>query len=602
MKLAEIEIENFKGIGESIKIKIDNIVALIGNNNVGKTTILSAYEAFADSTTKLSEKEFYNEDTNKLPTIKGLFVDVPAGIGIGKDWIHDDDVLGYKDCIKVKFVWETPNSSRKKYSYLPSEGQYVEKSMGGFESILMSKIPTPIKISPLEDPITLQSKIIAIINDTIKGNIGEDHDEIKQLLQIVDSLAEKIKTNISEEISSTTSMIADQLKRVFPEYNNVQIDITPGNLEPEKLVTAGSMIRLGKINEEGDISNSIPLSQHGTGLQRTFLWSALKMLAESGKYKKGKAILQTEMPKILLIEEPEAFLHPNAIREARDALYSIADLDGWQVMTTTHSPMFMDLTKDHTTIIRIEREGENRRTVKTFSTENVNFTDEEKENLKMLNYCNPYFNELFFAKTNLLVEGETEYSVIKLLQQELPDLKDIHILNCVGKANIVTVSKILNHFKVPYRILHDSDNPTTLKKGKGKGEVSKVRNGAWTNNIKILEEATKGLEKGLNVKLFASVPNFEGEFLKTEGKKSKPYEAWKFFNDEMKNGFNPNIKRFVDFLYYAANNSVISNCELEYVAMEELETRVIKHIEENDLVGNELWDLDYYKGSASVVN
>ena len=600
MKLAEIEIENFKGIGEPIKIKIDNIVALIGNNNVGKTTILSAYESFADSTTKLSEKEFYNEDTSKLPTIKGVFVNVPTGKGIGQDWIHDDDELGYKDCIKVKFVWETPNSTRKKYSYSPIEGGYVEKSMGGFESILMSKIPTPIKISPLEDPITLQKNIIAIINDTIKGNIGEDHEEIKQLLQIVDSLAEKIKTNISDEISSTTRMIADQLKRVFPEYNNVQIDITPGTLEPDKLVTAGSSIRLGKITEEGDISNSLPLSQHGTGLQRTFLWSALKMLAESGKYKRGKAILQTEMPKILLIEEPEAFLHPNAIREARDALYSIADLDGWQVMTTTHSPMFIDLTKDHTTIIRIEREGEYSRTVKTFSTENVNFTDEEKENLKMLNYCNPYFNELFFAKTNLLVEGETEYSVIKLLQQELPDLKDIHILNCLGKANIVTVSKILNHFNVPYRILHDSDNPTTLKNVKGK--VTKVRNSAWTNNYKILDEVNKGIELGLNVKIFASVPNFEGEFLKTEGKKSKPYEAWKFFSDEMKSGYNPDIYRFVDFLYYSTNNSATKNCEIEYVAMAELETRVIKHVEANGLVGNELWDLDYYNGSVRVAD
>ncbi|MFS0577445.1 AAA family ATPase [Sporosarcina sp. 179-K 3D1 HS] len=121
MKLAEIEIENFKGIGEAVKIKIDNIVALIGNNNVGKTTILSAYEAFADSGSKLTEKDYYQEDTNNIPTIIGIFVDVPTGIGIGEQWIHDDEHLNYKNCIKVKYVWEGPNQNRKKYSYLPSE-------------------------------------------------------------------------------------------------------------------------------------------------------------------------------------------------------------------------------------------------------------------------------------------------------------------------------------------------------------------------------------------------------------------------------------------------------------------------------------------------
>lgn len=601
MKLAEIEIENFKGIGDPIKIKIDNIVALIGNNNVGKTTILSAYEAFADGTTILKQEDFFNEDTTKLPTIKGTFIDVTTGNRIGKEWIHDDEESGYKNCIKVKFVWEEVGKKRVKYSYSPNEKQYVDKSIGGFDSILMSKIPQPIKISPLEDPLKQQNSILQIINETIKESIVQDQEEIDKLIASIAILTDKIKENISDEITSTTAEIAGQLNRVFPEYNNVQIDIHPGNLETEKLVNAGSVIRLGKVDDQGKLSQSLPLSQHGTGLQRTFLWSALKMLAEKGKYKKGKSktYVESAVPKILLIEEPEAFLHPNAIREAREALYSIAEIEGWQVMATTHSPMFIDLTKDHTTIIRIEKEAEGSRSVKTFSTDTVNFSEEEKENLKMLNYCNPYFNELFFAKTNLLVEGETEFSVIKLLQQELNEFKEIHILNCIGKANIVTVSKILNHFKVPYRILHDSDNPTVMKIINGTS--TKVKNGAWTNNYKIIEEAKKGSDKGIDVKIFASVPNFEGEFLKTEGKKSKPYEAWKFFNTEMRTGTNQEVKRFIQFLFYAYGDTSVAACELEYSLMEELERKVLDYITTNGLTGHDNWNLDHYNGVTTAV-
>ena len=50
MKLVELQIKNFGCIDEKgITIKIDNIVVLIGPNNVGKTTVLKAYEAFRNS-------------------------------------------------------------------------------------------------------------------------------------------------------------------------------------------------------------------------------------------------------------------------------------------------------------------------------------------------------------------------------------------------------------------------------------------------------------------------------------------------------------------------------------------------------------------------
>ncbi len=91
------------------------------------------------------------------------------------------------------------------------------------------------------------------------------------------------------------------------------------------------------------IGYSFPLTSQGSGLQRAFLWSAIESLAKSGNYKIGKKKLETEAPRILMVEEPESFLHPPAIRKAREALYKIAELDSWQVMITTHSPVFIDV-------------------------------------------------------------------------------------------------------------------------------------------------------------------------------------------------------------------------------------------------------------------
>ena len=600
MKLSEITIENFKGIGDPISIKIDNIVALIGNNNVGKTTILSAYEAFASTSSKLSIKDFYLEDPEKVPTITGIFETVKTG-EMAQKWIYNDEEKGYKDCIKVQYRWTAPDIARSKFSYDPEIGEYTPNGTGGFDTILVSRIPRPIKISPLEDPMVLEGKIMTILTESIKSNINQNQGNLKTLIDQIEILTNTIMTDIEEDINESTKKIAEELSKVFPEFNHVQIDIKPSKIEAEKLIAAGSIIRVGSQSEVSELNYSVPLSHHGTGLQRTFLWSALKMLADSGQLKNGKTLVaKIEDPKILLIEEPEAFLHPSAIREAREALYAIADLNDWQVMTTTHSPMFIDLTKDHTTIIRIEKDESATRTVKTFSTEDVDFTSDERENLNMLNFCNPYFNEFFFAKQNLLVEGETEYTIAKFLQKEAGLDPSLHILNCIGKGNIVTVAKILNHFKVPYAVLHDSDNPTTEKKVSGSTNKTKVRNGAWTSNIRIIEEVEKGRLAGIKIKTFVSIPNFEGEFLEGIKGTSKPYEAYKYFQSNYSSQSNANVIKFVDLLKVIFNDE-IQDSPLYYENMETIDSKVLEHIAKNNLHDNTHWDLEFYNSDKTLV-
>ncbi|MCK1993767.1 ATP-dependent endonuclease [Peribacillus muralis] len=582
MRLAEIIIENYRGIGDPVRIKIDDIIVLIGNNNVGKTTILSAYEAYASSACKLSIKDFYLENKDKTPIITGIFEDVSQG-ELAEKWIHEDDELGYKNCIKVQYRWPIPDSTRVKYSYDPDTGEYVINGTGGFDTILSSRIPTPLKISPLDKPTEIESKILSILTEAIKSNIKKDDSNVIKLLNQIEELAKSVKEEIEEDINKSTSIIADELKKIFPELDHVEIDVKSGKLEPEKLINSGSFIRIGsKPTEEGELMHPSPLSHHGTGLQRTFLWSALKMLAETGRHKVGTKAIDSTKSKILLIEEPEAFLHPSAIKEARDALYAIADLENWQVMTTTHSPMFIDLTKNHTTIIRIEKNSRTNRTIKTFSTEEVGFTTDDRENLKMMNYCNPYINEFFFANHNLLVEGETEYSVVMSLLNDGRVDSSIHVLNCLGKGNIVTVSKILNHFSVPYSILHDSDNPTTIRQG------NKIRNGAWTNNERIIEEVEIGREKGIDIKTFVSIPDFEGEFLEGVKGSSKPFEAWKYFKEN-----NTNTERFINLLGYIIDDSVLS-CPNEYKEIKQIVARVEQHIIDKDLYEHDHWDIEFF--------
>ena len=586
MRLAEIIIENYRGIGEPLRIKINDIVVLIGNNNIGKTTVLSAYEAFATVGHQLKIADFHEENQDNTPTITGIFIDIIEG-ELADKWIHNDSELGYARCIKVQYKWLKPDIPGVKYSFSGESHEYVQGGTGGFESILASKIPAPLKITPTDNPTVLEGKILSILTDAIKENMKTEQSSISGLLTQIETLANDVRGKIEDDLQESTGLIALELQKIFPEFNHVEIDVKSGKIEPEKLISSGSFIRIGNKAVGDAVENhSVPLSHHGTGLQRTFLWAALKMLADTGRHKIGRSSLDTSRSKILLIEEPEAFLHPAAIREAREALYAIAKLANWQVMTTTHSPVFIDLSKDHTTIIRLEKSAEGIRSVKTLTTEEVGFTKDDKENLKMLNFCNPYINEFFFAEHNLLVEGETEYSVIKLLISEGIITKPIHVINCIGKANIVTISKILNSFLVPYSVLHDSDNPTIIR------EKKKTRNGAWTINKSIIEEVTRGQEKGIDIKTFISIPHFEGEYLNNIKGSSKPYEAWKYFKKED----NENTKRFISLLKSVVGLEA-NIADEQYSVFGDIEERVKKFIDESSLQADDKWDLDYYNNS-----
>lgn len=573
MKLAELIIENFRGIGsDGVRIKIDNIIVLIGKNNVGKTTILSAYEAFASTGAALKLKDFHNEDTNNKPKITGIFVDVTEG-DFSSKWIHDDNVLGYKNCIKAQYRWSAPDEKGEKFAYNPSTEQYEKGGLGGLDPILTSKIPTPLKISPLDDPSELEKKILEILTDAIKKSTKKDNSKVEELLNSIKRLAEDVQKEIADDLTTSCEMVKEEMMKVFPEATVIQIEPQANKIEPEKLISGGSFIRLGSSEQ-----HLAPLSNHGTGLQRTFLWSALKMLAETGRHQVQKKPVGAGTQKILLLEEPEAFLHPSAIRSAMESLYAIAEHQDWQIMITSHSPSFIDLTKDHTTIIRIEKNNSTDYSINTFSTDEAKFTVDDKENLKMLNYCNPHFNEFFFSANNLLVEGETEVTVVKSLMQTGKIEKDcIHVINCLGKANIVTVSKILNHFKVNYSILHDADSP------KAKRDNKYIINSMWTINQKINKEIEIGRLKGLKIKSFVSIPNFEGEYFEGKTGSSKPFGAWKVFTSEGEEV----VDKFAQIIFSIIGK--LNSCSVEYMNLVDLTRKVSNYVAHKGLHGDELW-------------
>lgn len=212
-------------------------------------------------------------------------------------------------------------------------------------------------------------------------------------------------------------------------------------------------------------------------------------------------------------------LHPSAIRDACNVLYSLPAGKKWQVMVTTHSPVFIDLSRDNTSIVRVERtvDGDVSGTT-IFRPERAKLSEDDREELKMLNLYDPYVAEFFFGGRTIVVEGDTEYTAFKeVMAENKARFGDVHVVRARGKYTIVALCKVLNQFGKPYAVLHDSDKEMV------EGKNGLRRNSAWTANEKILDAV--GPQRG-NVILAASIPNFEISMFNGPAEDEKPYGAW----------------------------------------------------------------------------
>lgn len=563
VKLIELQIRNFGCIDEKgVTIKIDNIVVLIGPNNVGKTTVLKAYELFRNSGAAQTIDDFYQNNENNPIEIAGIFNEINEEdkVQIGEKWIYLSG--DNEEVIKYKWVWNKSGEKGKKYSWNNEEEKWVAGGMGGWDTKIASCIPLPLKISPFDDSEQLERQIVEILTSAVKDNVKNNQSKVATMIKQINDLAKDVKNEISEELDKTTDKLQKNLSDIFPEHI---VDIEPqvGKLDVDKILATGTHLQVA--NADGKF---YPLANQGSGLQRAFLWSAIEALADSGKMKSGRNSIKNEEPKILLVEEPESFLHPPAIRSAREALYKIAELENWQVMITTHSPIFIDVSKPHTTIIRVEKNEEN--ATKIFSTEKANFSEDERERLQMIRNCHPTINEFFFASKIILVEGDTEQVALTQVKSE-----DTTILNCRGKANIPMFEKILNHFGTSYIVIHDLDTPKIMKKGKW------TKNPMWTINEKIFLES----ERGKNNQVIVSIPDFEGQFFGYLQSGDKPYNAV----CELKKVEN---KVVCEELKMIAGGEVEETFDRRIWEVSEYKKLGIKYCENNGLKMEEKWDFN----------
>jgi putative ATP-dependent endonuclease of OLD family len=525
-RLTKLIVKNFRCIGTTpVSIDLNDIVVLVGANNVGKSSILKAYElamSQGSNKGKLKIEDFPNNkiDPENLPEIE--LHTIVYDNSPGEKWITvlpNDERL-----VKERWIWANEGDPKRE-GWDAEADAWSEQVPWGAPNVANSRRPEPHKVDafdpPEEQATAIKDLLMKAVNDRVKNlktANQEEENEYHQLLGKVKELQKKIVADSQEQIDAVNIELSQQFKRVFPNYK-IDFDAKPeDNLDKTiNLFKADPQLLMGPV--DGYLST---VERQGSGARRTLLWTALKFISENNQKGKDEA---TVRPHLLLIDEPEICLHPNAIRDACSVLYDLPNSGNWQVMVTTHSPIFIDFSRDNTTIVKVEKNAAGTiQGTTVFRPETTQLDADDKRNLKLLNLCDPYVAEFFFGGKVIVVEGDTEYTAFNYIKASKPEAyKDVHIIRARGKATIVSLVKILNHFGSSYSVLHDSDTPLTAN--------GAMANPAWGNNSNILAAIT-AKPGGTQTRLLASVPNFEqayfGDVIATE----KPYNALRTISEQ----------------------------------------------------------------------
>ena len=516
MKLQKLIVKNFRGLkGEKnvIDFSKSDIILLIGQNNVGKSSFLRAYEFFVNSKQVASSSDFFNYDVAFPIEIEGIFLkeqideaDIELnGKGKEPDWVNkwvDGDNL-----VRIKKTWKIKDNISEKFTYSPINGDWVKDGFGGLPSLFQKYSPTPICISAMETEGSLEEKVNKLIQDDILKKLKEDYPaEFNTLVNGVKSLQQKIVG--SDIVSQYNDDINEHFKKVFTDLT---LKIDPKNDDNIKLEDAFKKNHSVNIKKDG-VDRDEVFTQHGHGVIRQALFNFISFL------KRTKVGNKKEY--LILFEEPELFLHPEIAFRLRKNLYALAENSPFQILCATHSPLMIDIAKPHSSLVRIVKNADETTEAYQVGDDIFRGDDDKRQRIQMINRFNPHICESFYAKNVIIVEGDTEAIVFRDLINRFYNTFEIYVLIAGSKNNIPFFQEIFTAFHIAHCVIHDSD---TRKNENGNN------NSAWALNKSIWDkiETANAMKIGM-ARRYVHVENFENAHgIKLTGKE-KPLKAYEY--------------------------------------------------------------------------
>lgn len=465
MLIRSLAVDNFRGIAggvdnNRINFNGNNAIFLFGQNNVGKSSFLKAYEAFYNDT--VTKDDFHFDGDKDIVIEIELYIDestekesIDRATGnkfthIKEHYLNDDGLL------RLKKIWKTNDGGKKSSNEtwnVKTEAWEQKAYAGiGWGNVFQPLLMKPLFINAMPTEQDVQNIVTEVLKEVATSKLTKEKNaKLDKALKTISDLQDEIYSK--EDIDTYKSDVNEKFSSLFPGFK-IEVDDGVSRLK----FTHDKIGKDFKISFKDKLDNCNSHEQMGHGAIRMAIFLLMLMRDEL----RGQASDRKSF--IVLFEEPELFLHPSLTKKLRALTYEVSgDSMPFQILCASHSPQMIDISKDHTSLVRMVKNGDNG--TRLFQVAREDLKNEEQktsEEIKQKIYevlrLDPFICEAFYADEILLVEGDTEAIIARGYQQEYVCDNDVFVVNCHSIVNIPFYQKIFSKFNIPYSVICDTDH------------------------------------------------------------------------------------------------------------------------------------------------
>lgn len=395
MKLKKVKIKNFRAFHDETEIEFTDLTAMIGKNDIGKSSILEALEIFFNNSIVVCDKDDLSVDSsddeifisctfNELPP--SLIIDTTVTTSLDDEYLLNKD----KELEIIKVFKATTAKPKEKVLIKcqhPKEENYNDLLL--LKNADLKKRAITLDIDKDKYNASINADIRRAIRES-KGNLvteetilpadkedakkiyesikpylpmyalfqsdrsctDEDREvtdpmkvAVQQALSEISSDLDKIKEEVQKKALETADRTLNKLKEMSPDLAD--------SLIPE-FKSEPKFDSLFKLMIRSD--DNIPINKRGSGVRRLVLLNFFRAEAERRLKESNNSAI------IYAFEEPETSQHPDYQMLLIESFIELSHAPNTQIILTTHTPALASMLQVES--LRYICINEERRTIK----------------------------------------------------------------------------------------------------------------------------------------------------------------------------------------------------------------------------------------------
>jgi putative ATP-dependent endonuclease of the OLD family len=448
MRLSEVVINNFCSC-EAVTVPMSDFNPIVGYNNSGKSNILRAISwllrksvlqshAFHDSTVAVTvEGTIENVNLQLLPANQRQAVD---------RYVHGN-------ALKFRRRQDVPSCTAAQLRidvFNHQTNEWVDNP-AGLDNALAVLFPEPMHIEAMEDAGEDVGKFgakntIGLLLKHVLAKIHANNAAAVAAMQValVAVSGHLIGQNRMVELGEFEVDASAAIASFFP---GLTLHLNFATLQIEDLFKS-STVALSDTH-----GHPRPFTSFGHGTQRSTHMALIKLLADltTAAGNPGGTV-------VLLIDEPELYLHPQAIELLRESLLLLSS-QNFQIVFSTHSPLLIGRAHALQTLM-IYKDAANKTVARQKLSSAVNAFVAHQHHAEAV-FSIQTATHLLFSDRVLLVEGKTELMLLPQIYQTSRGRSYAHDKGCIvsgsSSSTLLPMMQILRSVGFSPKALADLD-------------------------------------------------------------------------------------------------------------------------------------------------